>query len=182
LTEAAAWFKINLLVDFNPKRRRMPMRDYAQLFSQKLTKSSILINNKISHPEIPEEKLKEYGEAAVGVDISQKEMNILVMLREVGKLTMTDVSREIGAKKPNTTRFVDKMIEKNLIRRRYGVNRDKRYIYLEMTDFAKSLLETRQKIKLDYLTEQMEKNTTQDDREEILKAFDSIISVLSKFD
>ena len=157
------------------------MRDYAQLFSQKLTKSSILINNKISHPEIPEEKLKEYGEAAVGVDISQKEMNILVMLREVGKLTMTDVSRE-GAKKPNTTRFVDKMIEKNLIRRRYGVNRDKRYIYLEMTDFAKSLLETRQKIKLDYLTEQMEKNTTQDDREEILKAFDSIISVLSKFD
>ena len=49
------------------------MRDYAQLFSQKLTKSSILINNKISHPEIPEEKLKEYGEAAVGVDISQKE-------------------------------------------------------------------------------------------------------------
>lgn len=51
-----------------------------------------------------------------------------------------------------------------------------------MTDFAKSLLETRQKIKLDYLTEQMEKNTTQDDREEILKAFDSIISVLSKFD
>ena len=161
LTEAAAWFKINLLVDFNPKRRRMPMRDYAQLFSQKLTK---------------------YGEAAVGVDISQKEMNILVMLREVGKLTMTDVSREIGAKKPNTTRFVDKMIEKNLIRRRYGVNRDKRYIYLEMTDFAKSLLETRQKIKLDYLTEQMEKNTTQDDREEILKAFDSIISVLSKFD
>ena len=104
------------------------------------------------------------------------------MLREVGKLTMTDVSREIGAKKPNTTRFVDKMIEKNLIRRRYGVNRDKRYIYLEMTDFAKSLLETRQKIKLDYLTEQMEKNTTQDDREEILKAFDSIISVLSKFD
>ena len=115
LTEAAAWFKINLLVDFNPKRR-----DYAQLFSQKLTKSSILINNKISHPEIPEEKLKEYGEAAVGVDISQKEMNILVMLREVGKLTMTEVSREIGAKKPNTTRFVDKMIEKYLIRRRYG--------------------------------------------------------------
>ena len=141
------------------------MRDYAQLFSQKLTKSSILINNKISHPEIPEEKLKEYGEAAVGVDISQKEMNILVMLREVGKLTMTEVSREI-----------------DLIRRRYGENRDKRYIYLEMTDFAKSLLETRQKIKLDYLTEQMEKNTTQEDREEILKAFDSIISVLSKFD
>lgn len=58
--------------------------------------------------------MKEYGEAAVGVDISQKEMNILVMLREVGKLTMTEVSREIGAKKPNTTRFVDKMIEKIL--------------------------------------------------------------------
>ena len=95
---------------------------------------------------------------------------------------MTEVSREIGAKKPNTTRFVDKMIEKNLIRRRYGENRDKRYIYLEMTDFAKSLLETRQKIKLDYLTEQMKKNTTQEDRDEILKAFDSIISVLSKFD
>ena len=35
------------------------MRDYAQLFSQKLTKSSILINNKISHPYLTKRSM--YG-------------------------------------------------------------------------------------------------------------------------
>ena len=128
------------------------MRDYAQLFSQKLTKSSILINNKISHPEIPEEKLKEYGEAAVGVDISQKEMNILVMLREVGKLTMTEVSREIGAKKPNTTRFVDKMIEKNL--EQHTVEFDEKWMK-KLTNYYSAVYSEASKIFVKELGEQV---------------------------
>lgn len=163
-------------------KRKITMNDYVSKFMNKLTESSILINTKIVHPDIDRKITQDYDKIKNGIEISAKEMNILVLVQKNVGLTMTDVVKELSVKKPNATRFINRMVKKNLVRRCSSENGDKRFVYLELTDFATNILNERNRVTHTYMTKQIEAHTDENERREILDAFDSITKILSKFD
>jgi DNA-binding MarR family transcriptional regulator len=66
-------------------------------------------------------------------DLSMPQFNILRILRGAGtKLTISTIKDRMIEKSPNTTRLLDKLLEKNFISRS-GCAEDKRQSYVEIT-------------------------------------------------
>lgn len=73
-----------------------------------------------------EEQLKPFG-------LTNPQFNILRILRGAGDWkTMGDVKELMVEKSPNTTRLVDKLLDKGLIKRERDVN-DRRVVYIKIT-------------------------------------------------
>jgi len=73
--------------------------------------------------------------------ISEPQYNILRILRGAGKeITVNQVKERMVQKSPNTTRLMDKLCEKSLIRRKRCEN-DRRVVYVEILDKGEKLLE-----------------------------------------
>ncbi len=84
--------------------------------------------------------------------ISEPQYNILRILRGAGKaITVNKVKERMVQKSPNTTRLMDKLCEKALIRRTRCEN-DRRVVYIEILEKGKSLLE---KIRFDDFNQYM---------------------------
>lgn len=73
--------------------------------------------------------------------ISEPQYNILRILRGAGKeITVNQVKERMVQKSPNTTRLMDKLCEKSLIRRKRCEN-DRRVVYVEILEKGEKLLE-----------------------------------------
>lgn len=73
--------------------------------------------------------------------ISEPQYNILRILRGAGKaITVNQVKERMVQKSPNTTRLMDKLCEKSLIKRSRCEN-DRRVVYVQILDEGKKLLE-----------------------------------------
>jgi DNA-binding MarR family transcriptional regulator len=85
-------------------------------------------------------------------EISEPQYNILRILRGAGKaITVNQVKERMVQKSPNTTRLMDKLCEKSLIRRTRCEN-DRRVVYIEILEKGKNLLE---KIRFDDFNQYM---------------------------
>lgn len=74
-------------------------------------------------------------------NLSPQQFNILRILRGFGDWMMIhDIKSRMLDKSPNMTRLVDKLIDKNLIKRR-RCNKDRRVIYAQITNLGLSLLD-----------------------------------------
>ena len=74
-------------------------------------------------------------------EISEPQYNILRILRGAGKaITVNEVKERMVQKSPNTTRLMDKLCDKNLIRRTRCEN-DRRVVYIEILEKGKRLLD-----------------------------------------
>lgn len=74
-------------------------------------------------------------------DLSLAQFNILRILRGAkGAISVNTVKERMIEKSPNTTRLMDKLIEKNLIQR-IRCDKDRRVLYVEITQDGLALLE-----------------------------------------
>ncbi len=74
-------------------------------------------------------------------EISEPQYNILRILRGAGKaITVNEVKERMVQKSPNTTRLMDKLCDKKLIRRTRCEN-DRRVVFVEILDKGKRLLD-----------------------------------------
>ena len=75
-------------------------------------------------------------------EISFQQFNILRILRGSGEwMTMNDVKTLMIEKSPNTTRLVDKLIKKGFVERERS-EKDRRVVFVMITDKGKELLKT----------------------------------------
>ena len=73
--------------------------------------------------------------------ISEPQYNILRILKGAGKpITVNQVKERMVQKSPNTTRLMDKLCEKSLIKRSRCEN-DRRVVYIEILEKGAELLE-----------------------------------------
>jgi|TARA_R110000737_G_scaffold182215_1_gene205541 MarR family 2-MHQ and catechol resistance regulon transcriptional repressor len=73
-------------------------------------------------------------------DLSMAQFNILRILRGAGEaITISTVRERMIEKSPNTTRLLDKLLEKNFICRN-SCKEDKRQSYVEITDSGMDIL------------------------------------------
>ena len=73
--------------------------------------------------------------------ISMAQFNILRILRGAKEpLTINTIKDRMIEKSPNTTRLMDKLIEKNLIER-FGCKEDRRQSYVQITNHGLKILE-----------------------------------------
>ena len=73
--------------------------------------------------------------------ISEQQYNVLRILRGANKaLTVNTVKERMVQKSPNSTRLMDKLCDKSLIRRKRCEN-DRRVVYVEITREGLNLLE-----------------------------------------
>jgi MarR family transcriptional regulator, 2-MHQ and catechol-resistance regulon repressor len=74
-------------------------------------------------------------------DLSMAQFNILRILRGANEaLTISTVKSRMIEKSPNTTRLLDKLLVKGLIKK-MGCKEDRRQFYIEITEDGKSLLQ-----------------------------------------
>jgi DNA-binding MarR family transcriptional regulator len=74
-------------------------------------------------------------------DISMPQFNILRILRGAKvAITVNNVKERMIEKSPNTTRLMDKLVEKGLIER-WRCNEDRRVVFTEITDNGLKLLD-----------------------------------------
>ncbi len=108
--------------------------------------------------------LKPYG-------ISEPQYNILRILRGAGKaITVNQVKERMVQKSPNTTRLMDKLCEKSLIKRRRCEN-DRRVVYVEILDKGAKLLK---EIRFDSGFESYMKQLSKDEANQLNRLLDKI--------
>ncbi len=108
--------------------------------------------------------LKPYG-------ISEPQYNILRILRGAGKaITVNQVKERMVQKSPNTTRLMDKLCEKSLIKRRRCEN-DRRVVYVEILDKGAKLLK---EIRFDSGFESHMKQLSKDEANQLNRLLDKI--------
>lgn len=74
-------------------------------------------------------------------DLSMAQFNILRILRGANEaLTISTVKSRMIEKSPNTTRLLDKLLVKGLIKKK-GCKEDRRQFYIEITSEGKALLQ-----------------------------------------
>lgn len=99
--------------------------------------------------------LKPYG-------ISEPQYNILRILRGAGEaITVNQVKERMIQKSPNTTRLMDKLCEKKVIRRT-RCESDRRVVFVEITQKGLDLLE---KIKFDDFDRHMNRLSAEEARD-----------------
>ncbi|MHB8072730.1 MarR family winged helix-turn-helix transcriptional regulator [Desulfosporosinus fructosivorans] len=78
-------------------------------------------------------------------EISRPHFQIMKNLRSYGLCSMSDLGRLLSVSKPNVTTLVDKLVELNIVRRKFD-DVDRRIINIELTeqgrDYFEKLLET----------------------------------------
>lgn len=73
-------------------------------------------------------------------DLTMPQFNILRILRGAGEpLTVNTIKDRMIEKSPNTTRLMDKLLEKTFIER-FGCKEDRRQSYVQITDAGKAIL------------------------------------------
>jgi DNA-binding MarR family transcriptional regulator len=73
-------------------------------------------------------------------DLSMPQFNILRILRGAkGPINVNNVKDRMVEKSPNTTRLMDKLVDKNLVNR-WRCNEDRRVVYIELTEDGQQLL------------------------------------------
>ena len=108
--------------------------------------------------------LKPYG-------ISEPQYNILRILRGAGKaITVNQVKERMVQKSPNTTRLMDKLCEKSLIKRSRCEN-DRRVVYVEILDKGAELLK---EIRFDGGFESHMKQLSKDEANQLNRLLDKI--------
>jgi MarR family 2-MHQ and catechol resistance regulon transcriptional repressor len=81
------------------------------------------------------------GKFMSNYDLTMPQFNILRILRGAGEpLTINTVKERMIEKSPNTTRLLDKLLEKNFISRN-GSKEDKRQSFIEITNCGLNILE-----------------------------------------
>lgn len=102
--------------------------------------------------------------------ISEQQYNILRILRGAGQaITVKSVKDRMIQKSPNSTRLMDKLCDKNLIKRTRCEN-DRRVVYIEISEKGINLLE---KINLNEFDNQM-KSITEDEAKTLNMLLDKI--------
>ncbi|TGE38770.1 MarR family transcriptional regulator [Desulfosporosinus fructosivorans] len=78
-------------------------------------------------------------------EISRPHFQIMKNLRSYGPCSMSDLGRLLSVSKPNVTTLVDKLVELNIVRRKFD-DVDRRIVNIELTeqgrDYFEKLLET----------------------------------------
>ncbi len=73
-------------------------------------------------------------------DLSMPQFNILRILRGAkGAINVNNVRDRMVEKSPNTTRLMDKLVDKNLVER-WRCNEDRRVVYIQLTEDGQRLL------------------------------------------
>jgi MarR family 2-MHQ and catechol resistance regulon transcriptional repressor len=73
-------------------------------------------------------------------DLSMPQFNILRILRGAkGAINVNNVKDRMVEKSPNTTRLMDKLVDKNLVDR-WRCNEDRRVVYIQLTEDGQRLL------------------------------------------
>lgn len=110
-------------------------KDINSKFSDERLKALINIKYTANYlDQIGAASLKPFG-------ISEPQYNILRILRGAGKaISVNQVKERMVQKSPNTTRLMDKLCEKSLIRRKRCEN-DRRVVFIEITDNGRDLLD-----------------------------------------
>ena len=73
-------------------------------------------------------------------DLSMPQFNILRILRGAkGAINVNNVKDRMIEKSPNTTRLMDKLVDKNLIER-WRCNEDRRVVYVQLSEDGQQLL------------------------------------------
>jgi DNA-binding MarR family transcriptional regulator len=81
------------------------------------------------------------GKFMATFDLSMAQFNILRILRGSGKqLTISTIKSRMVEKSPNTTRLLDKLLEKGFIKRK-GCDEDKRQSFVEITESGLEILQ-----------------------------------------
>ena len=102
--------------------------------------------------------------------ISEQQYNILRILRGAGQaITVKSVKDRMIQKSPNSTRLMDKLCDKNLIKRTRCEN-DRRVVYIEISEKGINLLE---KINLNEFDNQM-KSITEEEAKTLNMLLDKI--------
>ena len=109
-------------------------KDINSTFPNEHTKALINIKYTANYlDQIGAAMLKPFG-------ISEPQYNILRILRGAGKaIPVNQVKDRMVQKSPNTTRLMDKLCEKDLIRRARCEN-DRRLVHVEITEKGKKIL------------------------------------------
>ena len=110
-------------------------KDINSIFPSEHIKALINIKYTASYlDQIGASMLKPYA-------ISEPQYNILRILNGAGKpITVNQVKERMVQKSPNTTRLMDKLCEKSLIKRSRCEN-DRRVVYIEILEKGAELLE-----------------------------------------
>lgn len=110
-------------------------KDINSTFPSEHVKALINIKYTASYlDQIGSAMLKPFG-------ISEPQYNILRILRGAGEaITVNQVKERMVQKSPNTTRLMDKLCEKSLIKRKRCEN-DRRVVYVEILNKGENLLE-----------------------------------------
>lgn len=105
-------------------------------------------------------------------DLSMPQFNILRILRGAkSSISVNTIKDRMVEKSPNTTRLMDKLIEKGLIER-VRCNEDRRVVYVEITDQGLNLLaEIDKKFNTNSFTQL---NLTNEEAEELSRLLDKV--------
>jgi DNA-binding MarR family transcriptional regulator len=105
-------------------------------------------------------------------DLSMPQFNILRILRGAkSSISVNTIKDRMVEKSPNTTRLMDKLIEKGLIER-VRCNEDRRVVYVEITDQGLSLLaDIDKKFNTNSFTQL---NLTNEEAEELSRLLDKV--------
>ena len=80
-----------------------------------------------------------------GVDISPHHLRILMVLREVGPLHMTEIGEDIAVSKPQMTQSIDRLISLGMVKRQPDA-KDRRKINIGLTQKGRAINDACKKV------------------------------------
>lgn len=138
----------------------------------------IITNNLFSLFPLFHKKLLHPSDCFLKKDISPSHFHILAILKEAGKMSVSEIGKKLSISKPNMTPLIDKLVEEKMVERLPN-SEDRRIINIALTskgmeyiDLLKEQLANSMKSKLTFLsTEELE---------ELSSSLQSIKNILSK--
>ena len=111
-------------------------------------------------------------------NISPMQVRSMILLREKGSMTMTELASEMLVSKPQLTPLIDKLIDGELVERENEKD-DRRIIKISLTSLGREALESHKKEMLEMLKNKID-FLNMEDLAALDAALDQVVKVISK--
>jgi len=113
-------------------------------------------------------------------DLSHSHLQIIFMLDDMGKVTMSDIAGHLSIAKPNVTPLVQKLIDKELVER-IRDEIDRRIIYISLTFKGEEFMSEHRRIISENLRRKLS-GLSKEDLEELTQALYSLRKIITKIE
>lgn len=123
-------------------------------------------------------KLAKPFDHLAGTDISHAQFHLMLILRELGSLTMSEIAKKMMVSKSNVTPLANKLINSGMIAR-ISDQADRRIINITLTNEGLAFLAEQNRVMISLLKDRLS-DLPQDDLETLSHSLQNVTSIISK--